>query len=96
MSDTSLSWQLVTITVARYEVAELQRRVRSNYEQLKDETWVEVSLGLLCVMLTCSTCDMSGECRLEPGGGGLLPAGPGQGGAGQGEGAAGGALAGHK
>jgi len=26
----------------RYEVAEFQRRVRQNYEQLKDETWVEV------------------------------------------------------
>jgi len=26
----------------RYEVAEFQRRVRQNYKQLKDETWVEV------------------------------------------------------
>jgi len=26
----------------RYEVAEFQRRVRQNYKQLKDDTWVEV------------------------------------------------------
>ena len=35
-------FKFVYALCCRYEVAEFQRRVRQNYKQLKDETWVEV------------------------------------------------------
>ena len=33
---------IIGTSCSRYEVAEFQRRVRQNYKELTDETWVEI------------------------------------------------------